>query len=111
MSALVDQTITVYRCQAIVLNFTMSPVEDITTWTLMFTVTKAINKTTKILGPLTMTIVSGSAGTFRVTLTEEQLDLRPAIDRFDVWRTDEGLEDPKAMGNFVVLGSSRVPPV
>ena len=111
MPALVDQTITVYRGQAVVLNFTMSPVENIAGWTLMFTVTKATNKSIKLLGPLAMTVVNGPAGTFQLALTEEQLDLKPAIDRFDVWRTDEGLEDPKAIGSFVVLGSSRVPPV
>ena len=111
MPALVDQTITVYRGEAVTLNFTMDPVEDITTWTLYLTITRGSNKTVKVLGPMLMTIVNGAAGTFRRILTEEQLDIFPTTYRFDVWRTDEGLEQPKAIGDFIILGNSRVPPV
>jgi len=111
MSALVDQTIEIYRGEAVTIPFIMNPVEDIATWTLKFTVTKAANKSVKVLGPLTMTIDSGPLGTFHITLLEEQTDITPATYRFDVWRTDEGLEQPKAIGNFKVLGNSRVPPI
>lgn len=111
MPALVDQTITVYRGEARRVTFTMSPVENITAWSLKLTVTKGTNKTTKVLGPLTMTIVDGPNGIFRYDFTEEQLDLSPVTYRFDVWRDNEGLEQAKAIGNFVVLGNSRVPPI
>lgn len=111
MGALTDQTIVLYRGEAVTVNFTMAPVEDITTWTLQFTVTKAANKATKILGPLPMSIVSGPLGTFKIALMEEQLDLAPASYRFDVWRVDEGTEQIKAIGVFIILGNSRVPPV
>ena len=109
--ALIDQTIQIYRGEAIILPFTMAPVENIGGWTLRFTVTRAANKSTKILGPLPMIIDSAIDGTFHVTLSEEQTDLKPASYRFDVWRTDEGLEQAKAIGVFVILGNSRVPPV
>lgn len=109
--ALTEQTIEVYRGEQAALLFTMDPAEDITGHTLLFTVTKWPNRTQKILGPLTMTITSGIGGTFKVELAEEDLDLPPAVYRFDVWRTDEGFEQAKAIGDFIVRGNSLVPPV
>jgi len=111
MPALTDQTIVLYRGEAVTVNFTMAPVEDISTWTLQFTVTKAANKSLKMLGPLSMSIISGVLGTFKIALTEEQLDIAPGSYRFDVWRTDEGTEQVKAIGVFLILGNSRVPPL
>jgi len=111
MAELTDQDIVVYRGEAVTLPFTMSPVVNISGWTLKFTVTKAANKTTKLLGPLSMTVTSGAAGTFSITLAEEQLNFTPGAYRFDVWRTDEGLEQPIAIGNFTLVGNSRVPPI
>ena len=110
MAALVAQSIIIYRGERVVLSFTMSPVENITGWTLKFTVTKAIDKSTKVLGPLAMTVISGVAGTFEVILTELQTDLKAMSYAFDVWRTDQGFEEAKAIGSFIVLGNSRVPP-
>lgn len=111
MAALVDQTITVYRGEAITIPFTASPVESIAGWTLVFTVTKLVNKTQKLIGPLAMVIDSAVAGTAHITLLEEQTDLKPGNYRWDVWRTDEGVETPKATGPFILLGNSRVPPI
>lgn len=111
MAELVDQVITVYRGETVRLNFTMAPVVSIAGWTLKFTVTKKANATMKILGPLAMTINDALNGLFSIDLAEEQTDLKPASNRFDVWRTDEGLEKPIAIGDFVVLGDSRVPPI
>ena len=111
MAALTDQTITVYRGESVIQPFTMSPVEDITGWTLKFTVTKSPDKTAKILGPLAVTIDNAALGKFHVTLLEEQTNLRAGTYRWDVWRTDEGFEQVKAIGDLVVLGDSRVPPI
>lgn len=111
MAVLVDQTITVYRGEAITLPFTMSPVENIAGWTLKFTVSKAVNKTTKLLGPLAMVHDVDANGTFHVTLLEEDTNLNPGNYRWDVWRTDEGLEQPKATGPFILTGNVRVPPI
>lgn len=111
MAALTDQTITIYRGEAIRIPFTMSPVENITGWTLVFTVSKATNRAAKVLGPLALTIDSGVLGTFHRDLTEEQTDLNPATYRWDVWRTDEGSEQIKATGPLELLGNVRVPPI
>jgi len=111
MPALTDQSIVLYRGEAVTINFTMAPVEDISTWALQFTVTKTPNKVEKMLGPLPMGIVSGVLGTFQIALTEEQLDIKPGSYRFDVWRTDEGTEQVKAIGVFLILGNSRLPEV
>jgi hypothetical protein len=105
-----EETITVYRGEQATLNFTMSPVVDITGWTIVFTVAAARDSATKKV-TATATIVNGPAGTFRVALTEEHLDLAPLRYFFDVWRTDEGLEQVLALGPFVVVGVARVPPV
>lgn len=110
MAQLVEQTIEVYRGEAVRLSFAMTPTANITGWTLRFTVTSKANITTKILGPLAMTINDGPNGLFSIDLAEEQTDIKPATNRFDVWRTDEALEKPVAIGDFVVIGNSRVPP-
>jgi hypothetical protein len=44
-------------------------------------------------------------------LTEEHLDLLPKEYFFDVWRIDEGFEEVKAIGPFVILPTARVPPL
>jgi hypothetical protein len=106
----VTQTLTVYRGEQAAINFTMAPVEDITGWSLKFTVAKKANSATKLIS-VTPVILSGPAGTFRVTLTEENLDLNPATYFFDVWRVDEGFEQVLAIGSFVVSATARVPPL
>lgn len=105
-----EQTITIYRGEAPVLNFTMSPVPDggIAGWTLEFTVAKKANSVTKMLSA-TPTIVSGVAGTFKATLTSTQTDIAPGAYWFDVWRTDAGLEEVIAAGEFVIVGVARIP--
>ena len=108
---LTDQTIEVYRGEQVRLTWTMTPLEDISGHTLVFTVTKGLNRTTKVLGPLPITILSGPAGTFERLLTEEQMNLNPATYNWDVWRVDEGFEGPKAIGPFVVRPNVRVPPI
>ena len=104
----VEQTISVYRGEQVVLNFTMAPVVDITTWTLVFSLVKKANSTTKLITQ-SAPVISGPLGTFRVTLTEEQMNLSPAIYFFDVWRTDEGFEQVLAIGPFIVRATARVP--
>lgn len=106
-----EQTITVFRGEQAALNFTMMPVVNITGWTLAFTVAKKANSETKMIAPMVAVVQSGPAGTFRVTLTEELLDLIPATYFYDVWRTDEGFEQPLAYGPFTVSPMARVPPL
>lgn len=109
--ALTPQTIEVYRGEQALISFTMNPVEDITGWTLMFTVTREENKETKLIGPLSMNILVPANGTFEIELAEENTDITPGEYVFDVWRVDEAFEEVKAIGSFIVLGNSRVPPI
>lgn len=112
MAALTEQTILIYRGEAVTIPFTFVPTEDISGQTLVFTVTKGLNKTTKILGPLPVVIDDGATGEAHVTLLEEQTNLKPSSDyRWDAWCVDEGVEQVKGLGPFVVLGNSRVPPI
>jgi hypothetical protein len=106
----VTQTITMYRGEQVVLSWTMSPVVNIAGWTLVFTVARKANSPSKLITQAA-TVVSGPAGTFTVTLTEEQSNLTPGSYFFDVWRTDEGYEQVIAIGPFVISPTARVPPV
>lgn len=105
----VSQTIRVYRGEQANLRFTMSPFEDITGWTLHFTVAKKANTATKLLGPLACTFLN--SGQFAVYLTEEDLDQAPGSYFYDVWRTDEGQEQVLALGAFEIVANARVPPI
>jgi hypothetical protein len=107
--ALVEQNVDVYRGEQVMLNFTMSPVVDISGWALAFSLAKKRNSATKIIAAQAMTIVSGIAGTYRTPLTEEQSDLAPAIYEWDVWRTDEGFEQLVAIGTMPILAAVRTP--
>ena len=101
-------SILVYRGEQATLNFTMSPVENITSWAIVFTLSRKVNTATKVLTQAA-TILNGAAGTFRVTLTEEQLDLTPGTYQYDVWRNDEGQEQVLAIGTFTVAPAVRTP--
>ena len=105
-----EQTITIYRGEAPVLNFTMAPVPvgGIAGWTLLFTVAKQRNSTTKLI-TVTPVLISGPLGTFRATLTPAMVDITPDTYFFDVWRMDSGYEEVIASGPFVISGDARLP--
>ena len=103
-----EQTITVYRGEAPILNFTMSPVVDISGWTLAFTVARKKNYATKVLTK-TPTILTGASGTFRQSLTATETDLTPDDYWFDVWRIDVGVEEMIAAGPFILTANVRKP--
>lgn len=104
----VEQTITVYRGEQVTLNFTMTPVVDISGWTLPFTIAKKANSSTKLVSKNGV-IISGINGTLYVTLTEEDLDISPGTYYFDLWRNDEGYEQVLALGSFIVAPVARLP--
>jgi hypothetical protein len=106
----VTETITIYRGEKVSLNLTMTPVESIAGWTIVFTVARKANSPTKLITQ-PASVVDGTAGTFTLALTEEQTDLAPGTYLFDVWRTDGGFEQVLAIGPFVVAPVARVPPV
>lgn len=117
----INQDITAYRGGREVLNFTMTPVVDISSWTIEFTVARRTTKvrtneitrlytaaTDKLISQVA-SITNGAAGTFQVVLTTAQMDLASDIYEYDVWRTDEDSELPLALGQFVVGGVALIP--
>lgn len=99
-------TITVYQGEDAQLNFTMSPVENITGWNIEFTVEGA-PRVPKLISKAA-TISDGVAGTFFVTLADDDTDLRPGRYEYDVWRIDEGSARVLAIGVFIVSDAPRV---
>jgi len=106
---MVEQDITVYRGSHATLDFTVSPVENIASWTITFTVARANGSGTKAIGPVTGSITSAPAGTYRVSLTSAETDIRPAGYRYDVWRVDAGQQKPLARGTLSLVDVVRLP--
>lgn len=100
------ENIEIYRGEEIELNFTMSPVEDISGWDIEFNIGGV--KHAKLVTVLA-DINDGPNGTFTVTLTAIDTDIRPGRYSYDVWRTDLDTERVIAVGVFTVLDEVRVP--
>ena len=103
------QEISIYRGEDIDLNFTMSPVADITGWTIVFTLAERLGNPTKILNGISGTVTSGPDGTFTVSLTSAQTTITPGDYWYDVWRTDSGNKRVLAVGKFYVEDEVRIP--
>lgn len=102
-----EETITVFRGESILLQFTMSPIEDITDWTIEFTVEGSPQTPKKIQKPATVT--DGPSGLFEVTLTAVETDLRVGSYQYDAFRTDVGSQRALAVGAFIVRDVARLP--
>lgn len=99
----------IYTGEDVQLNFTMSPVENINGWTLVFTVKVAQMDSPAILS-VPGTVVSGPAGTFSISLSAANTALLPPNQYvWDVWRTDLGSEVVLALGKLNVRDTARVP--
>lgn len=100
-------TITIYRGEAVELTFTMSPVEDIGGWTILFTIRVAGSPDIQVSA-----VVSGdgSTGIFTVDLSAAVTGtLTAGTYEYDAWRTDTDSERVLAVGSFVVLSVARLP--
>jgi hypothetical protein len=106
--AITAQRIVVYRGETATLNFALSTGEDITGWTLVFTVARNRDMVAKLF-QLSASVVDGEAGTFTVALTPTHTNLLPDDYAWDVWRTNTGYEQVLAIGAFVVSGNVRIP--
>jgi hypothetical protein len=97
--------ISVYKGETVTLNFTMTPVVDITGWSIVFTLKK--NQTdAAALVTVNATITSGVNGTFAVKLTGGiggQTFRRADTYQYDVQRTDAGFEAVLSIGAFAIL--------
>lgn len=99
----------IYTGEDVQLDFTMSPVENINGWTLVFTV-----KVNEMDAPAILSVpgvvTSGPAGTFTVSLSAANTTLLPPNQYvWDVWRIDSGSEVPLALGKLNVRDTARVP--
>jgi len=106
--AVTTQDITVYRGEKATLNIAVTSGENITGWTLLFTVARKKDMATKLF-QVTGAVVSGVAGTLSVALTTTHTNQTPDEYAFDLWRTDAGYEQLLALGGFIVAANVRVP--
>jgi len=104
-----DDKISIHRAEAVVLNFTMAPVEDITGWTLAFTVASVYDSPPPKILTKAGAVTDGPAGKCSVSLTAAETNIAVGTKKYDLWRTDTGQERPLAVGVFNVLPSARIP--
>ena len=99
----------VYRGEDVTLSFTMTPAEDISGWTIAFTIAKSPNSPKKLISKECV-LVTPASGTFKVDLLSTETDLPPAVYAWDAWRTTAGSKRFLAGGLFSILPSARLPP-
>lgn len=104
----IETDIELFRGEAVTLNFTMDPVEDISGWTLAFTAARSLGDPTKSIEEAGV-VVSGAAGTFKVVLETAQTDLSAGVYHYDVWRTDAANERVLAIGTMTISDVVRLP--
>jgi hypothetical protein len=110
MTLAINQTIEIYRGEEVELPFTLTPVTDISGWTIQFTVAKGPNSSIKTIDTMAGTITSAVDGEFSVNLTAEVTGgINPGNYYYDVWRTDADSERVIAAGLFRVLPVARLP--
>jgi hypothetical protein len=80
-----------FRGEDITIDFTMTPVVDVTGWTISFTLKDTLGGNTQTGFPIAATIVDGSRGRFRVAIPSSATS-SVAVGRYvwDVRRTDAG---------------------
>jgi hypothetical protein len=100
--------ITVYRGARVTIPFALNPTGSVTGQTFTFTLAKQPNFATKLVEePLTWDDESTGAG--HVVLDATDTDLKPGTYYWDVWRTDDGFEQPFAIGTMHVVADVRCP--
>jgi hypothetical protein len=99
----------IYRGEDVALNFTLTPLTDITGWTLSFKVKQRLDDAAALL-TIAGSITTAAAGTFSVTLSAANTTtLSAGRYTYDVWRTDSGSNAALAIGALTVKGSVRLP--
>lgn len=102
-----DLAVSFYIGEDGVIEFQLLPVEDITAWALQFTV-RAVAGVGPNLFQYTIgsgiTITDGPNGRFTVTIASADTSgLSPAVDFFDIQRTDATFRSELGIGTFTVL--------
>jgi hypothetical protein len=108
-------SITIFRGEDISLAFTTyttdtgTTAENISNWTLAFSVAESRNSTSKLI-TAAGSITAAASGTFSVTLAATDTDnIAPGSYFWDVWRTDAGSERLLGKGTFTIEGTARIP--
>jgi hypothetical protein len=103
-----------FKGAASIIPFAVSPVVDITGWSLTFTVTAGFGSTTPLVQKTVgagVTITSGPNGTYQVVLASADTTAATVgvgFFAYDVWRTDPGAEACLTLGYFVVQPEVRL---
>ena len=83
--------------------------QDITGWTLLFTLAKRRNSTVKLISKAG-SIVTAASGTFTVAIDDiDTDDIEPGTYFWDVARTNAGYERTLVKGTFTIEGNARIP--
>jgi hypothetical protein len=90
-----------FKGEALTLSFTMTPVTNITGWTITFTLKRAQTDPVAVKTQAAV-IVSGPAGTFTVSLLKADTNIKPGTYYYDVQRTDGGSEAVLSIGTFTI---------
>lgn len=89
--------------------FIMTPLTDISGWTISFELKSQATDTTALL-TIAASLTTPTLGLFTVTVSAAQtLTLLAGQYVYDVWRTDTGFADALALGSFAMKSSVRVP--
>src|SRR5258708_7239573 len=99
------QDIVIYRAEDILLNFTMTPVENITGWTMELNV--RANPTSLILFTIAAIVTSPTTGEFTITIPSATTNIAPKSYIYDVVRTDLGAKKVLAIGKFMIRSGVR----
>lgn len=100
---------TFLRGEDLSLVFTLTPLTDITGWTIVFTAKTAPESTTSLLS-ISGSVTTAASGIFTVPVTAAQtLGLTANTYAYDIWRTDSGSAAGLSIGSFTMKGSVRTP--
>jgi hypothetical protein len=100
------QDIIIYKGEDIELDFTMSPVEDITDWTVAFTLKKSYTSNSAICS-IDGSLVDPTNGTFKVIIDRDNTSIQPGSYVYDVVRTNTDDYSVLSIGTFTVKPGVR----
>ena len=99
--------IEIYKGEDIIIRFTMSPVVDISGWTMVFTVKKSYVSASPTFA-VNGTITDGPAGKFQFAIPSATTTINAGDYVHDATRTDSGNYKVLSSGPFVVRHGVRV---
>jgi hypothetical protein len=94
--------ISIYKGEAVQLNFTMSPVTDISSWTIALTIRVNASDTGFVYQDATAIHDSDVAGTFHFLLAHAATNIASGTYAYDVQRTDAGSEAVLSIGILTI---------